>query len=202
MRELIINNSLNFIKRNNANYDEDKLDEIEYGLVSIYLLVSKLIIIFILAYLIGIIKEVLIFSIFYNLIRLTSFGLHATKSWICLVISIFMFLGIPVLCIKVIIPFSIKIGLGIITTLLIFKNSPADTHKRPIINKKRRLFFKITSTIIAITFIVIAININNNFVSNSLIFSLICQCFFISPLIYKLFKLPYDNYKNHINVNE
>lgn len=197
MREKIIGNSLNLIKTNNSTYSEEKLAEIEYGLVSIYLLISKLIIIILLAYILGILKEVLIFSILYNFIRMPSFGLHATKSWICLLISIIMFLGIPIICLKFTIPVYIKLIMGAIATIFILKNSPADTHKRPIVNKKRRKIFKISSTIISMIFVIVALNIKDNFLSNALILSLICQCLFISPLIYKIFKLPYNNYKKY-----
>ena len=81
------------------------------------------------------------------------------------------------------------------------KNAPADTHKRPIISKKRRLIYKSLSTILSVIFSVIAIFINNNFISNSLIFSIILENILISPFVYKLFNLPYNNYltylKNH-----
>ena len=45
MRNLIIDNSLSFIKRN-CSYDDVKLAEIKYGLEAIYILITKSIIIF------------------------------------------------------------------------------------------------------------------------------------------------------------
>lgn len=197
MQDFIINHSLNFIKKNDSEITEEKMAEIKYGLVSIYLLVTKFIVIIALAWILGIIKELLIFTILYNLIRMTSFGLHATKSWICLVVSIIMFLGVPIICMNVVISNSIKLVIGIILTLFILKNSPADTHKRPIVNPKRRKFFKITSTIIAILFVGSSLIIKDNFISNCLIAAIACQTIFISPTIYKIFKLPYNNYKNY-----
>lgn len=197
MRDLIINGSLNFIRKNEPDMTEDKIEMIEYGLVSIYLLITKFIIIIAIAWILGIVKELLIFTLLYNLIRMPSFGLHATKSWICLVVSTIMFLGVPILCLNIVIHNSIKIVIGIILTLFIFKNSPADTHKRPIVNPKRRRFFKITSTIISIVFVGLSIIVKGNFVSNCLIASIACQTIFISPTVYKIFKLPYNNYKNY-----
>ena len=91
----------------------------------------------------------------------------------------------------------LKFLLGSIGTIFIFKNSPADTHKRPIVNPTRRKVYKSISTLIAISFTLIAIFINNEFVSNCLILALITQCIVISPLTYKLFKMPYNNYKNY-----
>lgn len=196
MKDHIINNTINFICKYNS-YDETKLEELKYGLVSIYLLVSKLIIIFILSFLLGIFKEMIIFTLIYIPIRAVSFGLHATKSWICLIFSIIMFIGLPLLSIYLTITNYTKSIIGIICIILILKNSPADTRKRPIISKNRRLFFKYSSTIICIIYIFISLFIANNFISNSLLFALLLQCCLISPFIYKIFKMPYNNYKNY-----
>lgn len=198
MRELLIDSSLKYIKNNNPNFDDNQIEIIEYGLVSIYLLISKLIIIILLAWLLGIVKELLIFTFLYNLIRMPSFGLHASKSWICLVLSTIMFLGVPIICLNIVVTDSLKLIIGSVLTIFICKNSPADTHKRPIISSKRRRFFKISSTIISVIFVGLSIFVKNNFLSNCLIAVIGCQTIFISPTVYKIFKLPYNNYKNYI----
>lgn len=195
MKNYIINNTMNYILKYN-NYDKIKQEELKYGLVGIYLLISKLIVILILSIILGIFKEVIIFTIIYIPIRAVSFGLHATKSWICLIVSTLLFVGLPFISKYILLPTYIKSIIGIISIIMMYKNSPADTHKRPIINKNRRLFFKYSSVIIAIIYTTLSIFINNNFISNSLLLTLIIQCFITSPLVYKLFKLPYNNYKN------
>lgn len=197
MKKVIINYCMRLIKNNNPELNQEKLDEIEYGLVSIYILITKLIVIFALAAIIGIFKEVLIFSIIYNIIRTPSFGIHASKSWICLLVSSVLFLGIPYVCLTTNMSLLTKLLLGVIGSIFIFKNSPADTHKRPIVNPIRRKVYKCISTLIAIAFTIISITINNDFISNCLILSLLTQCVVISPLTYKLFKMPYNNYKNY-----
>lgn len=193
MKKIIIGNIMNYLKKK-TKYDEIKLKEIEYGLVSIYLTFSKILIIILLAYLLGIIKEVLIFMLFFNILRTTGFGLHATKSWICLLSSTTLFIGIPLLCIYLNLNTYIKIIICVIGILLMFKNAPADTKKKPIVNRKRRIILKIISTILSIIFSVSAIIIKNTFISNCLIFALILENIMISPSVYKLFKLPYNNY--------
>ena len=186
---------MNYILKYN-NYDKIKQEELKYGLVGIYLLISKLIVILILSIILGIFKEVIIFTIIYIPIRAVSFGLHATKSWICLIVSTLLFVGLPFISKYILLPTYIKSIIGIISIIMMYKNSPADTHKRPIINKNRRLFFKYSSVIIAIIYTELSMFINNTFIINCLLFSLIIQCFLTSPLIYKIFKLPYNNYKN------
>jgi accessory gene regulator protein AgrB len=64
MKEVIINNSLSIIRRYYPDYSEEKMAELKYGLLSIYLTVSKSIIIFGIAIILGVFKELLIFIIF------------------------------------------------------------------------------------------------------------------------------------------
>ena len=128
---------------------------------------------------------------------MTSFGLHATKSWICLLSSSIIFMGCPYLCYIVTIPILLKFIIGIVGIILIFKNSPADTKKKPIINPKRRMVYKLISTLTATIFVILSLTISDNFLSNSFIFSIILQNIMISKITYKLFGLPYDNYKNY-----
>ena len=66
MKEKFLNNSISKIKKKNPNFSEEKLEEIAYGLEAIYLTVTKIVIIFILAFILGIFKDMLIIMIFYT----------------------------------------------------------------------------------------------------------------------------------------
>ena len=200
MKKIILNHWMNIIK-NNKNYDNVKLAEIEYGLTAIYLTVSKLIVIALLSVLLGIFKEMIIFLLIYNVLRMPSFGIHATKSWICLITSSIIFIGLPIVCINIHLNTLTKVIIGTIGCLLMFKNSPADTKKRPIVNPKRRLTYKLISTLLAIIFVILSITIKNNFISNCLVFGLILQNVLISPFTYRIFKQPYNNYKEFLRLN-
>ena len=79
MKNYILNNCMDIVSKNN-NYDEVKLAEIKYGLEALYLQVSKLVIIAFIACILNIFKELVILLLIHNIIRATSFGLHATKS--------------------------------------------------------------------------------------------------------------------------
>ncbi len=197
MKDLIIGKQLNVIKKYN-DFDDEKLSIIKYGLESIYILITKTIIILLVSYLLGLLKQTVIFLVCYNFIRIPSFGLHATKSWICLVSSLLIFIILPFICTVITIPTYLKVIIGLIGLAFIIKNAPADTYKRPIISKKRRMFFKICSSIVTISMILFSLFIEDQFLANSLLFSIILQCFMISPTVYKFFKLPYNNYKRYI----
>ena len=196
MRSWIIKKCMDII-RDTKSFNQTKLEEIEYGLTGIYILITKSIIIFGIAMILGVFKELLLFLIFYNMIRMPSFGLHATKSWICLVSSTILFISGLYISLYIHINIYIKLIFGIYCIIRIYQNAPADTHKRPIISKKRRKIYKTISTIIAIVFVIFSLFIPNHFISNSLICSLCIQTGMISPFIYNLFNLPYNNYKNY-----
>ena len=94
---------MNYIE-NNTDYDKTKLAEIKYGLEGIYLTFTKIFVILIIAFILRIEKEMIIYMLIYNFIRMPSFGLHATKSWICLLSSTTIFIGGTLLCKYIITP--------------------------------------------------------------------------------------------------
>lgn len=198
MRNYCMNYCMKLIQESKTHYSEEKLEEIEYGLEAIYILISKSIIIFALAYFLGILWPLFIFMLIYNIIRMPSFGLHATKSIYCLISSVLIFIGGTYLCVHIEIPFIIKIIIGIYCIIRVFQNAPADTYKRPIVNQKRRDIYKTISTLIAIVFVFSSIFISSQFIANAFLIALGIQVCIISPYVYRLFHLPYDNYKTYI----
>ena len=197
MKQKFLSFSLNLIKSNNNKLDEIKLDEIRYGLEGLYLLITKTIIIFSIALILNIFKEMLLLLLFFNILRTTGYGIHATKSGICLFSSTSLFIILPFIAKMIIIPIYIKIVLGIISIILIYKNTPADTSKRPILNKKKRERDNFITTINCIIMIYFFVLTNNNMISNLLIFGIYIEVFLTSPFIYKIFNLSYNNYLNY-----
>ncbi len=177
------------------NYKQEDLEIIRYGLESLYIFISKTFFIFLLAYIFKTVKETIIFSLLYGLIRAPSFGLHATKSIYCFLSSTIIFIVIPYLLTLFDIAFIFRLILSILSLIIFIKRAPADTKEKPIINKKRRLIYKITSVTIAFLLIIASLFIKNVFLHNALVISLLIQSLLISKTVYKIFKLPYDNYK-------
>lgn len=199
MRQNILNHCLGFISSNRPDIDEIKLDEIRYGLEAIYMTVTKTVVIFSLAILLNIFKEMFLLLLFFNILRTTGFGLHATKSWICLLSSSLTFILLPFLSKIITIPLFIKSVLGVIAIILIFIYAPADTIKRPIINKNRRAIYKSLTTISCILLTLASIIIQDNTISNLIIFGVYTEVILILPITYKIFGLSYNNYLNYIN---
>ena len=187
---------MNSVRKKFSEYDDDKLEIIEYGLEGLYLTFTKIIIITCLSLILGIFKETLLLIIFYNII-----GLHAKKSSHCLVISLSLFVGGAYICKYAYLPLILKSIISIICILLISKYAPADTEKRPLINKNKRIRFKILSILSSTIFSILIVIFSEYTISNHLLFGMLAATLMILPISYKILDLPYDNYKRY-NLNE
>ena len=197
MKKRFLNKLRDLISKQYPEYSNDKLDEIMYGIEGIYLTITKTIIIFSLAFILGIAKELLFLLITFNIIRLFAFGIHAGSSTTCLIFSSILFLGSAFLCKHLVIDKNIILITYFIIFILICLFSPADTVKRPLIKKKKRIRWKILSIFTVLIYFSITLLINNNLMINSLLFGLLIECILINPITYMLFKLPYNNYKKY-----
>jgi len=202
MKKRFLNFATRLIKEQYPETDDIKIDEYRYSLEGFYLTFTKMLFIIPMSIILGVFREMIILLFFFNILRESAHGLHATKSWICLLSSSIVFLGIPFLTKIIIIPFIVKFILGIIGTLLIFKYAPADTKKAPIIKEQRRKKYKIISTISCIILTILSLIIKDDIISNIIIFSIWIEIFLILPITYKIFHLSYDNYKTYLlNMN-
>lgn len=201
MKKAFLNWSLSLIRNNKPNISSDELDEIRYGLEGIYLTFTKAIFISVAAYFLGIFKEMIIMLLFFNILRTTAFGLHAKKSWMCWISSSIIFLLLPYISRYIIIPFYLKIILGILAIILMFKYAPADTEKHPLVNLKKRKIWKIMSVIDCSLMVLASLIIKNEAINTLIFFAIYIQILLIHPFIYKLFNLSYDNYKTYLGLN-
>lgn len=197
MKKRFLNSIRNSIKKQYPNYSNDKIDEIMYGVEGIYLTITKTIIIFALAFLFKIAKELLFLLIAFNFIRLFAFGMHANNSITCLIFSSLVFIGGAFICKYLTISKPVLYALYLFSLIIISIYSPADTVKRPLIKKKKRIRFKILSILTVIIYAIISLFIKDNQIINYLIIGLLIECILISPITYKIFKMPYRNYKNY-----
>lgn len=189
---------LDYLMKNISNYNtysSSKLKEIKYGLETLYLTITKTIVIIILSIILNTYHNLFLLIIFYSLLRLFGSGLHATKSIYCWISSLLIFSLIPIIIDKIYISKKIMITISSICTILILFYSPSDTIKRPMNNKKKRLIDKIICTILSTIYTSYIIISNNYIYNNILLFSQIIETALILPISYKLFNLRYNNYK-------
>ena len=195
MKEVIVNNLINNISKH-YNYDNTKLMEIKYGIETIYLTITKTIVVILISLLIGTIKELALFMLFYGILRITGFGLHAKKAWHCWVFSLTLFSLIPYLIKILTIDYKIMLIVFSICSILFLIYAPADTEKRPLIHRNKRIIYKVLTVTISIIYGILAY-FTKSLISNSLMFACIMQVLMILPISYKLLGLKYDNYKSY-----
>lgn len=194
MKERFLNSCINFITKYN-DYTEKDIKKLRYGLEGLYLTITKTIIILILALVLKIFVEVISIIILFNLIRYFGFGFHAEKSWQCLLMSIFNFIIVPLCLLNIKISIFMSLIISLICILGFLLWAPADTVKRPLYDKKKRIFRKFFTIIIGITFSVLSIFLINY---RAIILSaLIIQFIIINPLTYKIMNQPFNNYKKN-----
>ena len=196
MKKKFLNLSMQFITANNQ-YSSDQIEIIAYGLESIYLVITKTIIIFSLAYLLGIFKEVILLLITYNIIRAQAFGIHASKSIHCLVSSLIFLVGGALICKYITISWPIMLIVALICDICLLLYAPADTHKRPLINAKKRKRWKLLSFILGVIYTILIVVLKDYSIVNYLLFGMIEAVIMILPITYKIFNLPYNNYKTY-----
>lgn len=194
MKQLFLENSMNFICKYQSISDYDK-KKVKYGLEGLYLTITKMVLLTILALLLNMFKEFILVVVFFNVIRYTGFGFHAEKSYQCLLFSTFNFIAIPFLLLYIQLSnfFVYTICAICIFHYLLF--APADTKKRPLSNKRKRIIRKIITVMIGFIYTLMIILLNNTYWTSIILSAMIIQAIIISPLIYRLFNQPYNNHK-------
>ena len=198
MKQKFLNYSINLIKEKN-DFNEIKLAELKYGLEAFYMLCTKLIVIMLIALVLGLFNELMLFMLFYTPLRGLGFGFHANNSLECWLISVPVFIIIPFLA-KTLVLSPIIIQIVIITSTIIFLFfAPADTKKKPLINTKKRLINKTLIVLISLGYLLATLLVDNSLLINSLMFACSWQSICVNPLLYKLFHQPFNNYKTYLN---
>lgn len=202
MKKRILNYCIDAIKRNSGTeYNDEKLAEIRYGLEAIYLTITKLIIIITVSLILGIFKEMITIMLLYNLLRITGYGIHAKKSWMCLTSSLIIFIGCPFLALNFTIPIGAKIAICGLCVVGYYLYSPADTEKHPLVHAKKRVLYRKITVTTSLIYTFICLYTANTFLSNAILLALLIELGMILPISYKIFKLPYNNYKNYVFQN-
>lgn len=198
MKQFIINHSLQLVTDIYPDYDSSKLDEIRYGLEAIYLSLTKVVVILLVSLMLGLFKEAVILLLFFNGLRSFAFGIHAKKSWMCWVASSLLFIGLPYVCLHLNLPLVIQYFVLAVSLICFLLYAPADTKKRPLVRKNRRIKFKILTIIVAVIYILLYFYTNSMFLKNVIMCSMLLEAVLIHPLTYRVFKLPYKNYEGYV----
>jgi len=194
MKEKVVNTVTDFIIKN-KKCDEKKIKIIRYGLNGLYSLITKLLVVTILSLTLNTFKEFIAFFIAYTLLRTFSFGLHASNSLWCWIITIPIYVGTSLLIKFWDLPLFVALVIWFLAFISFILWAPADTPKRPIIREKTRMTLKIKTCVISLIYFLLIIISKNEVIINAVAYALMVQTIMINPLVYKLSNTSFNNYK-------
>lgn len=185
----------NRIRKEMPEVDDEKAEIIFYGLQNILGEIPKTILLFLMANVLGILKETVITFILIMPYRSASGGFHLKSHMGCILGTSLYYFGIVLLSKYVVFSQMIKyvaiLLIWIFGMIMIKKYAPADTENVPILSKRIRRKNQILAYVFFTIGLMIAGILNNNIVSNILIFGNLIQTLTITKLAYRLTKNKY-----------
>ena len=196
MKNVFVNHSLNYLIKNNA-CDDKQINIFRYTLESLYSLITKTSVVLLLSIFFKTFSITFITIVLYSILRGFAFGIHATKNVYCWMITLTVYIVGPLLIKYYILPMSIVYICFAIGFVALLFWAPADTPSRPLLDKKKRNANKIISLSLISIYILSTFYFNISNYYEIICFLLIIETICICPLTYKLFNIPYNNYKNY-----
>lgn len=174
-----------------------ELLKLEVGIECILINISKMIIIYTLATLLGVLLQTFIIHFAFVLTKRYSFGAHALNSTVCTIVSCCMFVIAPLIMSGVGITNQVVIIVFAAIIYTLYKFAPADTKARPLIGAKLRKQLKKRATICGIILLIITLLIPNESIKLLLVLGAVYQCISILPITYKILGRSTKNYEKY-----
>lgn len=186
----------NKIRKEMPEVDEERAEVIMYGLQLIIGEIPKLLLMFIIAFVLGILWQTILAFFLILPYKICSGGFHLKTHIGCFIGTNLIYCGNAYLSTMFTFPDNnikyLVIILNIIFGIIMISwYAPADTTNLPILTKKERTTKKIFSYIFLIINMIVAIFIPDKTISNILIFGTIVQTISITKVAYKLTKNEY-----------
>ncbi len=185
----------NRIRKEMPEIDDERAEVINYGLQNIVGEIPKIFLLFIIAFILGMFKEVLFMFIVLTPYRGASGGFHLKTHLGCIVGTTAFYCGIVLLSQHIILEDITKyilIGISWIFGMFMIKlYAPADTENVPILSKKDRKKKQMIAYITYSLGLIAALLIQDNVISNILLFGNLLQTLTITKLAYRLTKNKY-----------
>ena len=182
------------LKKMGITSSEKNYDYIQYGLEILLINLSKLTIIYGIAYLTKQLIPTLIVHLSYMLLRRYSFGLHSLSSFVCTVTSIALFNIIPYFFKELILPTPLIFLISFFIFVSIVRYSPADTENNPLVDSAKRKKLRIKSIICCMLLLLIVAFVPAT-IKTLILLGGVYQALLILPVTYKLLKRRYNNYE-------
>ena len=185
----------NRIRKEMPEIDDEKAEVINYGLQNIVGEIPKIFLLFIISYILGMFKEVLFMFIVLLPYRGASGGFHLKTHLGCIILTTTFYCGNVLLSQNVVLDDITKyilIGIAWIFGMFMIKlYAPADTENVPILSKKERKNKQMIAYITYSIGMIAALLIQDNVISNIVLFGNLLQTLTITKLAYRLTKNKY-----------
>ncbi len=185
----------NRIRKEMPEIDDERAEVINYGLQNIVGEIPKIFLLFIISFILGMLKEVLFMFIVLTPYRGASGGFHLKTHLGCIIGTTVFYCGTVLLSQHVILEDITKyilIGISWIFGMFMIKlYAPADTENVPILSKNDRKKKQIIAYIAYSIGLIAALLIQDNVISNIVLFGNLLQTLTITKLAYRLTKNKY-----------
>lgn len=181
---------------NNSSTSESNLEKIHYGLLVFILNTLHTIILFLIAYFLGILTYAFIAYSLFACVRLFASGVHSSSTLSCCISTYTFIFGNVYISLNTEKNIVLTCIIFLLSFILMFLYAPADTLERPLVSKNLRKSLKIKSLVLVSINFACAILIKNKIYANLITYAVLEAAFVITPLAYKLFNKKYNNYKN------
>lgn len=175
--------------------DEDRFAIVKYGVEIFLVNVTKGIIVYLAAALLGMLWQTLVVHLSYLMIRRHSFGLHAKTSLGCTVTSVVMFVILPYFVKEVQLSEWMIVLISGLILLNIAIFAPSDTENMPLFNAQKRHILRRKSILNTIFVLMIMMLIPIAEFQMLILLGLALQVMMIHPCTYFLLKRRYKNYE-------
>lgn len=196
MIETICNKLTNRIRKEMPDVDEERAEVINYGLQLVLGEIPKIFLIFIIAYIFGLLKLTLLSFLLILPYKAVSGGTHLHSHIGCIIATCLFYIGNAAiskyfLWSSFLVKYIAVVLIWVFSMAMIKKYAPADTADVPILRKRERKIKRILSYIIMTLELVIGLIVKNNLISNLLIIGTLLQTVTITSFMYKLTKNKY-----------
>ena len=185
----------NRIRKEMPEIDDERAEVINYGLQNIIGEVPKIFLLFIISFFLGMLKEVLFMFIVLSPYRGASGGFHLKTHLGCIIGTTAFYCGIVFLSQHVVLGDMTKYiftgSIYIFGMFMIKLYAPADTENVPILSKKDRKKKQMIAYITYTIGLIAALLIQDNVISNILLFGNLLQTLTITKFAYRLTKNKY-----------
>lgn len=177
--------------------DEDRFAIVKYGVEIFLVNVTKGIIVYLAAALLGMLWQTLVVHLSYLMIRRHSFGLHAKTSLGCTITSVVMFVILPYFVKEVQLSEWMIVLISGLILLNIAIFSPSDTENMPLFNAKKRHVLRRKSILNTIFVLLLMLLIPIGEIKILILYGMFVQVIMIHPWTYKIMKRSYNNYEKY-----